>query len=64
MSEPKRKKLNQVTGSLRPCPFCGDPMRINNAKLITHSDRSTACIIGDLVWDESNAEKWNIRENH
>jgi hypothetical protein len=38
-------------------------MRINNAKLITHTTRPSTCIIGDLVWDESHIEKWNIREN-
>lgn len=48
---------------LVPCPFCGDPMRINNAKLITHAGRPSACIIADLVWDEANAQSWNIRHN-
>lgn len=38
-------------------------MRINNAKLITHTVRPTTCIIGDLVWDESNVEVWNYRHN-
>ena len=36
-------------------------MRINNAKLITHLERPTTCIIGDLVWDESKSEAWNAR---
>lgn len=50
--------------TLVACPFCGDPMRINNAKLITHATRPTGCIIGDLVWDESNIERWNNRITH
>jgi hypothetical protein len=46
-----------------PCPFCGDPMRINNAKLITHAVRPSHCIIADLVWDESMVGVWNVRHN-
>ena len=46
----------------RPCPFCADPMRINNAGLIDHVDQTPGCPIAASAWPaERFLLAWNMR---
>lgn len=51
---------------LKACPFCGETLRINNARLAVHS-RNSECLLRQqpiVVDDKDQVERWNTRATH
>ena len=51
---------------LKACPFCGETLRINNARLAVHS-RDSECLLRQqpiVVDDKDQVERWNTRATH
>lgn len=43
-----------------PCPFCGDPMRLNHG-VLGHVEQSADCPISVYAWDAGKLAAWNTR---